>query len=146
MLTGRELGHAFSACRAVGHSTCIAQTWKASSGKLHSGICLMALADCSAAGISPCASYSTLMHTYMSALKLVTLCRQEGYFHYLFGVEDEDYYGALDLRDGRTMLFMPRLPEAYAVNNLQLPMRLRYAIFSQLRSMKQPLTDHRCMT
>ncbi|CAL5223649.1 g6193 [Coccomyxa viridis] len=41
--------------------------------------------------------------------------RQESYFHYLFGVEEEDYYGALDLRDGRTMLFMPRLPESYAV-------------------------------
>ena len=43
--------------------------------------------------------------------------RQESYFHYLFGVEEEDYFGALDLRDGRTMLFMPRLPEAYAVSS-----------------------------
>ena len=65
------------------------------------------------------------------ALKLVILCRQESYFHYLFGVEDEDYYGALDLRDGRTMLFMPRLPEAYAVSNLQLLMRLFQAISGQ---------------
>ena len=47
----------------------------------------------------------------------LTPCRQESYFHYLFGVEEEDYYGALDLRDGRTMLFMPRLPEAYAVSS-----------------------------
>ena len=72
--------------------------------------------------------------------------RQESYFHYLFGVEDEDYYGALDLRDGRTMLFMPRLTEAYAVSNLQLLMRLLYAIFGQFCSTEQPLRNHRCMT
>ncbi|KAK9917777.1 hypothetical protein WJX75_008067 [Coccomyxa subellipsoidea] len=41
--------------------------------------------------------------------------RQESYFHYIFGVEDEDCYGALDIRDGKTMLFMPRLPDSYAV-------------------------------
>ena len=41
--------------------------------------------------------------------------RQEGYFHYLFGVEEEDYFGAIDIRDGKTMLFMPRLPDSYAV-------------------------------
>ena len=49
-------------------------------------------------------------------VKMWSVCRQESYFHYLFGVEEEDYYGALDLRDGRTMLFMPRLPESYAVS------------------------------
>ena len=42
--------------------------------------------------------------------------RQEGYFQYLFGVNDcEDYYGACDLRMGRAILFIPRLPEQYAV-------------------------------
>ena len=41
--------------------------------------------------------------------------RQEGYFHYLFGVEEEDYFGAIDVRDGHSMLFMPRLPDSYAV-------------------------------
>ena len=59
------------------------------------------------------------------------LCRQESYFHYLFGVEDEDYYGALDLRNGRTMLFMPRLPEAYAVSTLQSSMQLSNTTFGQ---------------
>lgn len=34
---------------------------------------------------------------------------------YLFGVTDEDYYGAIDLRTGRSLLFMPRLPDSYAV-------------------------------
>ena len=71
------------------------------------------------------------MHACMPALKLVTLCRQESYFHYLFGVEDEDFYGALDLRDGRTMLFMPRLTEAYAVSSLQLLMRLVWTTSGQ---------------
>lgn len=41
--------------------------------------------------------------------------RQEPYFHYLFGVNEEDFYGALDIRSGRAYLFMPRLPPEYAV-------------------------------
>ena len=41
--------------------------------------------------------------------------RQESYFHYLFGVQEEDYLGAIDLRTGRSILFMPRLPPSYAV-------------------------------
>ena len=40
--------------------------------------------------------------------------RQEGYFHYMFGVAEEDFYGAV-LRDGRAILFMPRLPPEHAV-------------------------------
>ncbi len=40
--------------------------------------------------------------------------RQEGYFHYMFGVEEEDYYGAMD-RSGQSILFMPRLPPEHAV-------------------------------
>lgn len=35
--------------------------------------------------------------------------------HYLFGARDEDYYGAIDLRSGKSLLFAPRLPAAYAV-------------------------------
>ena len=43
--------------------------------------------------------------------------RQEGYFKYLFGVTEEDYYGAinLDSQPPTAILFMPRLPESYAV-------------------------------
>ena len=73
------------------------------------------------------------------------MCRQESYFHYLFGVEDEDYYGALDLRDGRTMLFMPRMPEAYAVRNLQLLMQLFQMTSGRLCITEQFSTDDRCM-
>lgn len=44
------------------------------------------------------------------------LFRQEAFFQYLFGVNDcEDYLGALDIRTGRSFLFMPRLPASYAV-------------------------------
>ena len=44
------------------------------------------------------------------------LFRQEGHFHYLFGVHDaEGYLGALDLRTSRAILFQPRLPAEYAV-------------------------------
>lgn len=42
-------------------------------------------------------------------------CRQESYFHYLFGVQEEDCFGAVDLQTGLSHLFLPRLPESYAV-------------------------------
>ena len=48
-----------------------------------------------------------------SLLKL--LCRQESYFHYLFGVEEEDCFGAVNLQTGRSYLFVPHLPESYTV-------------------------------
>lgn len=40
--------------------------------------------------------------------------RQESYFHYLFGVKEPDYWGAIDVDSGRTVLFVPRLPKEYA--------------------------------
>jgi len=43
------------------------------------------------------------------------LFRQESYFQYLFGVREADCYGAVDLQSGRSILFIPRLPESYAV-------------------------------
>lgn len=44
-------------------------------------------------------------------------CRQESYFHYMFGVTEEDFYGAVDLQTDppKAVLFMPRLPDSYAV-------------------------------
>lgn len=42
-------------------------------------------------------------------------CRQESYFHYLFGVQEEDCLGAVDLQTDRSYLFIPRLPDSYAV-------------------------------
>jgi Xaa-Pro dipeptidase len=41
--------------------------------------------------------------------------RQESYFQYFFGYEKEDCYGAVDLATGAGYLFVPRLPESYAV-------------------------------
>ncbi|EFJ47271.1 hypothetical protein VOLCADRAFT_61655, partial [Volvox carteri f. nagariensis] len=41
--------------------------------------------------------------------------RQESYMHYLFGVQEADWFGALCVKTGRSLLFMPRLPESYAV-------------------------------
>lgn len=41
--------------------------------------------------------------------------RQESYFQHLFGVEQEGFYGAIDLRTAKSLLFMPRLPSEYAV-------------------------------
>jgi len=40
--------------------------------------------------------------------------RQEGYFLYMFGVKEEDYFGAVTPGD-RSLLFMPRLPPEHAV-------------------------------
>ena len=45
----------------------------------------------------------------------VLQCRQESFFHYLFGVDEEDYFGAIDIASGEATLFMPRLPSSYAV-------------------------------
>lgn len=43
------------------------------------------------------------------------LFRQESYFHYLFGVKEPDFYGAIDLTTQKAILFIPRLPPTYAI-------------------------------
>lgn len=40
--------------------------------------------------------------------------RQESYFHYLFGVREPDFAGAIEVSTGRTVLFAPKLPADYA--------------------------------
>lgn len=41
--------------------------------------------------------------------------RQESYFHWAFGVLEPGWYGTIDVSTGRTTLFMPRLPQEYAM-------------------------------
>ncbi len=43
------------------------------------------------------------------------LFQQESFFQYLFGVKEPGFFGALEVGTGRATLFMPRLPEAWAV-------------------------------
>lgn len=40
---------------------------------------------------------------------------QESFFHWLFGVLEPGWYGVMESDSGKTTLFCPRLPEAYAV-------------------------------
>jgi len=41
--------------------------------------------------------------------------RQESYFHWAFGVEEPDCFGAIEVSTGKAILFPPKLPEEYAV-------------------------------
>lgn len=43
------------------------------------------------------------------------LFRQESYFHWCFGVTEADFYGAIDVDSGDSILFAPRLPPEYGV-------------------------------
>ena len=40
---------------------------------------------------------------------------QESFFQYLFGVKEPGFYGGVEVGSGKCTLFMPRLPESYAV-------------------------------
>lgn len=58
--------------------------------------------------------------------------QQESYFMWLFGVMEADFYGAIDVDSCESILFMPRLPESYAVwmGELKTPqyMQDRYGV------------------
>uniref|UniRef100_A0A4W3JYE0 Xaa-Pro dipeptidase n=1 Tax=Callorhinchus milii TaxID=7868 RepID=A0A4W3JYE0_CALMI len=41
--------------------------------------------------------------------------RQESFFHWTFGVTEANIYGAIEVASGKTHLFIPKLPENYAV-------------------------------
>lgn len=40
---------------------------------------------------------------------------QESYFHWAFGVREPDCYGAIEVDTGKSILFIPELPEEYLV-------------------------------
>lgn len=43
------------------------------------------------------------------------LFRQESYYQYLFGVKEADTLSTIDLSTGAWTLFIPRLPETFAI-------------------------------
>ncbi|XP_055390531.1 xaa-Pro dipeptidase-like [Condylostylus longicornis] len=43
------------------------------------------------------------------------LFRQESYFQYMFGVKEPGCYGAVHIESGKSILFVPRLPDEYGV-------------------------------
>ncbi|CAL8360007.1 unnamed protein product [Gadus morhua 'NCC'] len=43
------------------------------------------------------------------------LFRQESFFHWTFGVTEAECFGAIEVETGKSVLFVPKLPERYAI-------------------------------
>ncbi|XP_046661345.1 xaa-Pro dipeptidase isoform X2 [Homalodisca vitripennis] len=58
--------------------------------------------------------------------------QQESYFHWMFGVDEPDFYGALDLATGRSYLFAPQFNEDHTIYMGALPscdeLKKKYAV------------------
>ena len=66
--------------------------------------------SCVAAPPLPLHSCARLRFSYATLrLPLTRPCR---YFAFLFGVQEADWYGAIDLATGKATVFVPRLPES----------------------------------
>lgn len=55
------------------------------------------------------------MHVKQMLTMVLLVFLQESFFHYLFGITEPDCYGAVDVDTARCTIFMPRLPDVYAV-------------------------------
>lgn len=57
---------------------------------------------------------------------------QESYFQWCFGVEEPGCLGAIDITDGKSILFLPRLPAEYEIWCGKLPtldeFKARYSV------------------
>jgi len=88
---------------------------------------------CDAAG---CAYGVVLMRAGLSGNRNDTdhelLFRQESYFSYLFGVDEPDWWGVIDVATGNCTMFIPKLPAEYAIwmGEIMKPpaFRERYAV------------------
>ena len=58
--------------------------------------------------------------------------KQESYFHWCFGVLEPDYFGAVDVASGKSVLYIPKLDEDYAIIMGHIPspeeVRERYRV------------------